>query len=185
MSSNYLDICNQALLFVGASRIQSWDDGSLEGEICEQFYQSTVDELLTRKYWKFATKYKQLAQLNKQSISGYSKAYALPTDFLSVQGIDGVGVEYEIAEGVLYTNADNVNLKYTYAVDVNSWNPAFKLLVSYQLASIIANPVTSNTTKAEFYTTMAQKQMTVAVSMDSRQDTNEYRKTYRFLGVRY
>lgn len=185
MSSNYLDICNQALLFIGATKIQSFTDGSLEGEICEQFYQSTVDELLTRQYWKFATKYKQLAQLNKSGVNGFSKAYALPTDFLSVQGIEGYNVEYEIAEGVLYTNADSVKLKYTHAVDVNSWNPAFKLLVAYQLASIIANPVTSNTTKAEFYTAMAQKQMTVAVSMDSRQDTNEYRKTYRFLGVRY
>ena len=100
MSSNYLDICNQALLFIGATKIQSFTDGSLEGEICEQFYQSTVDELLTRQYWKFATKYKQLAQLNKSGVNGFSKAYALPTDFLSVQGIEGYNVEYEIAEGV-------------------------------------------------------------------------------------
>ena len=62
MADSKFDICNQALVLVGANTITSFTESTTESKVASQLYESTLENLLTRCRWRFSTKQEQLSR---------------------------------------------------------------------------------------------------------------------------
>ena len=58
--SSQIEICNLALLKVGAQSILNINDDDRNAKLCRQFYQPTVDEVFRMHRWRCATHRKAL-----------------------------------------------------------------------------------------------------------------------------
>lgn len=80
MASTEIDICNEALLYVGNSkRINDFTERTAEAIACAVAYGKTRDALLARAHWRFATKRSVLA-LSTEERTGWTYVYVLPAD---------------------------------------------------------------------------------------------------------
>jgi len=84
--SNAIDICNMALSHIGSPRIQAFTDRTKQGFDCDLHYEPVRDSVLRAFPWNFAKKRKVLA-LSDNTISGWTYAYAYPTDCLRAMDI--------------------------------------------------------------------------------------------------
>ena len=56
MSESKFTISSKALVLVGANTITSFTENTTESVIANQLYESTLENLLTRCRWRFASK---------------------------------------------------------------------------------------------------------------------------------
>ena len=64
MADSKFDICNQALVLVGANTITSFTENTTESKVANQLYESTLEKSFTRSRWRFAAKQAQLSRSN-------------------------------------------------------------------------------------------------------------------------
>jgi hypothetical protein len=69
MASNDYDIVNLALVRLGANRITSLSDGSVNANEANAIYSLIRDEILRDHPWNFATRYEYLEELNENVLS--------------------------------------------------------------------------------------------------------------------
>ena len=74
-----VEICNMALDLIGANRITSLADNTLQGRICAANYPLLRDAVLTAYPWRFAIRRVSLTALVSTPIYGWGKEYQLPT----------------------------------------------------------------------------------------------------------
>lgn len=80
MVSTVVEVCNLALRRVDAAKmIAGFGEGTLESDICEQFYQPTLTELLSDHPWGFAKYTESLSQTTARP--GWTYAYTQPNNF--------------------------------------------------------------------------------------------------------
>lgn len=163
MSLFKIDICNHALLKVGADTIASLDTSQAtenpviySAKLCNIFFDQALLETLRMYPWNSATKRTQLTRLAEAPAFKYDFKYALPIDFVrvinlysSTEGYDD-GTEWSIESGEVLTNYDAAYLKYVAKPeDVSLLDPlaaqavicnlAIKLSVPLQLDQTIKN----------------------------------------------
>lgn len=139
------EICNMALARIAAERINSIDsDESTEAKACRQWYHHSVDTLLERFQWNFATVRKALSRNAVNPATEWESSWRLPGDLvrlIRVVGGDPVLPVRDFAiEGrdLLLNGAQTVNIVYvTNAKPVYEWPALFVDAVVYQLASNI------------------------------------------------
>ncbi|MCP5116915.1 MAG: hypothetical protein GY953_39315 [bacterium] len=191
-----VDICNRALMRIGASRITALADVSKEAEHCEAFYEPVRDEILAGHNWNFAIKRAKLAQLVATPSFEWDYAFTLPTDFLravSVHDNDGgVGaVPYKI-EGEpddarrLVSSAEDIYLRYVSQVtDVNQMPAEFREMLSYRIAADLAVPIAASNTLADRMTQFYIRAERRAKSIDAMQDYPEALPDSDWVTARY
>lgn len=166
-----VNICNLALAHLGDSAtVASLDppEGSPQSEHCARFYPIARDSLLEMHAWGFATRRKQLAQI-ENTWPEWLYAYALPADavnilaILPVDATDDNNIRFpdsnlvdnggympqpficeagENGTGILFTNVPNAVLRYTAIVtDPTEFSPLFTVALSWHLASFLAGPI--------------------------------------------
>ena len=79
-----VSICNQAISWLGGNRIISLDDETTEARLCKANYAHLRDVVLELKAWTFAVKRVKFAKLAEAPIYGFSAAFAIPTEILTV-----------------------------------------------------------------------------------------------------
>lgn len=79
-----VSICNQAISWLGGKAIISLDDGTTEANLCKANYEHLRDVVLEAKAWTFAVKRLQFAKLSEDPVFGFSAAFAIPTDIITV-----------------------------------------------------------------------------------------------------
>ena len=79
-----VSICNQAISWLGGKRIISLDDETTEARLCKANYAHLRDVVLELKAWTFAVKRVKFAKLAEPPIYGFSAAFAIPTEILTV-----------------------------------------------------------------------------------------------------
>jgi len=112
------DICNAALLKLGASTIASLSDTSAQGLACNGLYTIARDALLRSHPWTFARVWTNLAQLataplpltikpdpHFQSEIIFTGAYQLPSDCIRVYRAAPFNYNFRIVGSQLYTDA--------------------------------------------------------------------------------
>ncbi len=80
-----VSICNQALTWLGANTIISLDDETTEARLCKANYADLRDAVLEDRDWSFARKRIQFARLAQDPLYGFSAAFAIPVDVLTVR----------------------------------------------------------------------------------------------------
>lgn len=174
MSTSKTDIANLALQKIGVSPINSIDDeGSKPARTCKQNYDHARRVTLMKAQWKFA---KKLVGLSKDAAAPawkWQASYTLPVDHLKLVEIEGENVwepkEYfDVQQGklMLYLDtasdapADTVNIEYIFdQQDTTTFDPLYVDALAYQLAALIARPLTGSDSKEqeliEMFTTLA------------------------------
>ena len=118
MALNDVALCARALIKIGANPISSFSDGSVEAEVANALYETTVNGLLSSYQWSFATKQSALTLLETNPEADYSHAYALPNDYVRAlslgSGKRGRGSEFRIQGEQIHAHTGNAVLTYIF-----------------------------------------------------------------------
>ncbi len=177
MATSETEIVNAAVRLVAGKRIASLTEGKKNDNVARDLYKFARDELLASHTWRFATRTASLAPLTAAPAMQYDHAYALPDDWLRTISVhpDDSGrtrVAFEEMEldgqGVIASSADEVWLKYVYALeDVNRMSALFRQALILSLARDLAIPIANSNTLHDKLDVRAIRMATKAKSQDS------------------
>jgi hypothetical protein len=122
-----VQICNNALLRIGASTITSLTDGTTISNACNQAYSVARDALLRSHFWNFTLTRTSLAADVTTPAFEFSTQYTLPADFIRIKTIHNQTSPYKIEQTKLLTNQSApLNIIYIKQVtDVAKFDPLF------------------------------------------------------------
>lgn len=175
--SSYTDLslCSQALLKIGASTIDSYEDGTAESAISANLYPLVRDSLLSSYPWSFALAQTSLNRLSNSPLADYKYAYQLPLDLLRIisagRGARGKGITYRVAENTLHTNAEAVVLTYIFRPQEANFPAFFADALVAKLAAEFCLPLTESTSRSEYLSKLCDESFAKARLTDAQQDT--------------
>ena len=142
--SSEVQICNRALIKIGAKTILSFADDSKRARLCSTIYADERDTLLRSHPWNFAIRRKSLALLQEVT-PNWDYTYQLPTDCLRVIYPDVQIHLYRIENCRLLTNVLLDYVRYIIRVDdPNKFDASFTSTLACKLAMELAKPITDN-----------------------------------------
>jgi hypothetical protein len=189
MALSKFDICNQALVLVGANTITSFSQNTTESIVANQLYETTLEDLLTKCRWRFASKQVQLSKNTTNPDARYESSYALPSDALILHTVtvsDDV-INYDRYGQNIFTNtstSDTVIADYTFQPSESIFPPYFAKVLVFELASLFAGAIARNDQLANLYAQRAVAQLQQAKSIDSQAQTTRRANVDRFRNVR-
>ena len=176
LSETRFDICNKALVLVGANIITSFEEATTESTVAGQLYESTLEAMLTRVRWRFASKQVQLSKLAVDPLARWESAHQLPADALLIHTItiSNNVIRYDRYGDKIYsdaTSSDSVFCDYTFQTSEAEFPPYFKQALVFELASLFAGAITRNDSLSELYRNRGLAQLAMAKSTDSQAQT--------------
>lgn len=172
-------LANKACLGAGVNVITSFTQGITESIFCNEWYETIVESELSLYKWRFATKTADLGSaLNVVPDTRYNVAYQIPGDVLSVDTVlvDDKPIDYDRYQDQIHTkdtSGDTVIIKYRYRADELKWNPYFKLLVIYRLATMLAFSIARKEDVAASMKGLADEHWRRAKTEDAQAQTNQ------------
>lgn len=159
-----IDVCNRALLKIGAPRITTLEDESKEAQALLLAFDAVRDREMAAHPWAFALRRASLAALAESPAWGYAKQYQLPEGFLGLDWVDGLeqsstGMDYldgtesawRVEGGKILTDAE-APLRIIYHVrvdDPQQWGAHFCEVMSIALALEVCDEVTGSLTRKQ------------------------------------
>lgn len=181
MAQTVVDICNSALLRVGAASIMSLDDNSPEARACVVCYDSNRRAELRKYVWRFALMRARLAPDSDTPAFDYQYQFTLPADCLRVLPPDNdPSCDWSVEGRKVLTNypatssdgaSPVLNLRYIGDVtDATQFDSAFYDVMSLSLASDLCEKLTQDAQKKavidrEYATAVALARQTSAYEM--------------------
>lgn len=102
--ASQVDICNRALIKLGAGQITSITDNTKAARVLSGLWDTVRQAELSKRFWVFALTRTTMAALGTTPAWGFSYQYQLPTDFLKLAQINDIF----IAPGLMdYRNGDD------------------------------------------------------------------------------
>ena len=184
MASKF-DICNQALVLVGANTITSFSENTTESKVASQLYETTLNTLLTRCRWRFATKQVQLSYDSTAPLGRWNSKHTLPADALVIHTIsvsDNI-IQYDRYNTYIYSDADatdTVIADYTSSVTESELPEYFIQSLVFELASLFAGAIARNDNLSELYNKRAITSLAIARNVDSQAQTTRRVDVNRF-----
>jgi hypothetical protein len=130
------------------------------------FYDQTLEELLSDVPWAFAKKQLSITADAAAPTQGFTKRYALPSDFLQLIRVENIDSsenfgQWEIVGGYLHTDLGSpVKIDYTWKqTDVTKFPPPFTEALIARLAAKISMPLTQKGEIAQAMATLAIETM--------------------------
>jgi len=157
--ASVVDICNLGLGHVGDEATVSSispSDGSAQADHCVRFYPIARDLCLAMHAWSFNTRRKAGALVsNAEQPTSWVYTYQVPNEAINVisvlpegytddidDGVEFVQEQLSTGERVIYTDSENVTLRYNVLVtDTTKYTPGFVAMVARLLASYLAGPI--------------------------------------------
>lgn len=154
-----VSICSDALILLGAKPISSFNDGTDESNTADRLYPDVRDSVLSMHPWSFAYKKVKLARLVTTPVSEWKYEYQLPGDRLGnpravfeTSNLYARPVkEWEIQGDKLITNYEEVYIDYPYQTPEFAMPQYFVQLLKYAMAWHLAQPVTEQEAKAQYW----------------------------------
>jgi len=144
-------ICNGALIKVGARRITSLNENTVEAKLCNDRYEENLKDLLRSHPWRFAVIWDSPATVaNPTYDTKYENVYQVPANCLRVLETN-CPIDLWTVEGD-YISADIADLKIRYIryiTDANLMDENFRELLSLKLAVDLSYSLTQNATLRE------------------------------------
>lgn len=151
MATSSVEICNSALVKVGAARIASLSDDTKAAKLCNEQYDKLRKKLIRAHPWNFAIARVALAQNGNTPVYDFTYEYAIPSDVLRVLDTDLTeGAEWVIetnsaSDRVLLTDYETIKIQYLKNVtDTTIFSPDFEEALSFLLASDLAYSLTNS-----------------------------------------
>lgn len=178
LSETRFDICNKALVLVGANIITSFEEATTESTVAGQLYESTLEAMLTRIRWRFASKQVQLTKLAENPLGRFKSSYQLPADALLIHTVtvgDNV-IAYDRYGDKIFTDTgsgDTLICDYTFQASEAEFPAYFKQCMVFELASLFAGAIARNDTLSTLYQQRAIAQIAIAKSTDGQAQTTK------------
>lgn len=165
--------------------ISDLSEASVEAEQVNLVFDTTRDAVLRRHAWGFAKKYALGGSLTGTVPGLWTYMYTYPTDCLLMRhihnpaGLSAKPVPYEVAinaDGtkVILTDLPDAELVYTYKVtDVTMFDAEFTMALSYEIAAMIAVPLTGDVQIATNLRELSARSMYAAEEGDSNEGTED------------
>ena len=196
--SSETEICNHALLSLGAKTIQALTDDTIEGRTCLRLYRVTRDATLEAREWTFAVKRAELPKLVDPPVWGFGAKFQLPPDTLRIIEARSDQVERVawrqmanrlewVREGdELLTDASSpLRIRYiAQIIDTAAFSPAFERALSAHLAYEMAIPLTASRTLQSDMWELYQAKLKEAASTDGMQGRTQVIRSSKLTGVR-
>ena len=167
-STSSIQICSNALILIGHPPISSFSEPGAGAQAAANLYEQSYLNMLTMYRWRFATKKAALSRLSETPTNEFQYQFQLPHDLIYMIKKDTVS-DYEIYGNKLYTNDSAVKIDYTYRVDEDKLPAYFIKAFEFFMAMQFAIPVTGNSTRAQEYQGMYEKQLSRAKYSDASQ----------------
>jgi len=189
MALSKFDICNQALVLVGANTITSFSQNTTESIVANQLYETTLEDLLTKCRWRFASKQVQLSKNTTNPDARYESSYALPSDAILIHTVtvsDQVIIYDRYGQNIFTntTSSDTVIADYTFQPSESIFPPYFAKVLVFELASLFGGAIVRNDQLANLYAQRAVAQLQQAKAIDSQAQTTRRVQVDRFRNVR-
>tara|TARA_R110000782_G_scaffold55304_3_gene116572 strand:- start:379 stop:969 length:591 start_codon:yes stop_codon:yes gene_type:complete len=139
-----VDICNNALIDLGASVISSLTEDSKAARLCNQRYDSIRDTVFRSHPWNCLVNRASLAADSVAPAFEYTYQYTLPTDpyCLRVLTLETADFLYKVEGRKILTDEGTVNLIYVGRVlDPNQYDHSLLETLSAALAAALAYPL--------------------------------------------
>lgn len=185
-SATPLSISNQALSWLGANLITSFDDGTTEANLCKANYDQLRDAVLESYWWSFATLRVRLTATElytgapeNKTYTGYK--YAVPRDSLRVWKVSsdadfraGNTGNWTMEGGYIIASFHPAFTKYTFRLeDTAQMSPGFTQALAARMAMDLALPITESNSKEQLMAQRYAMKVDEAKTLDGMQGTNE------------
>lgn len=161
-----LTICNDALLMLGASEMTSFTEGTDSAKICDRLYDDLKKYILSIYPWSFAKVKVQLARTTDTPVTEWKYVYALPADIIGTPKAVFIASDagtspqtefelYNVDQPRLLTDYETVYIDYITDVDESRFPEYFVYMLRHALAADIAEPLTDQITKADYFRSLA------------------------------
>ena len=191
MAASEVEICNSALLKVGAARITSITEDSKMGRVCNVSYNKMRKKLLYSHPWNFAIRRAALAQTTNTPSYGYTYEYQVPSDVLRVldtdllEGQEWVLENNEDGDRVILTDYESIKIKYLKDVtDTTDFSPAFDEVLATLIAADIAYSLTGSRQLSRDLFNQYKEEIREARSFDAQEGSREEIEANPWIDVR-
>lgn len=148
-----VEICNRALQKIGAKRISSLSEDTVNARACNACYATLRDAELRAHVWNFAIARAELAADATDPDWGRAKSYTLPADFLRLINDypedNSLTKDWQI-EGnkILTDDSDPIYIRYIARItDAALMDVLFREVLSARIAMEICEEITQSNTK--------------------------------------
>ncbi len=199
MATSPVEICNQALSWLGGNLIISLEDNTQEAKLCKANYAPLRDAVLQDREWTFAVKRAEPSRLAGAPVYGHDFLYQIPTDCLrilqvsaagqenpdgnfvdgsfkaAVRGGTGTGREQRIewlveGDSIAVQIYKRIFMRYiTRIEDTTKFSPAFDQCLAQRIAMEIAMPITQSLKVQERMTILYSAKLEDAMVADGMQ----------------
>lgn len=187
MAASAVEICNDALIILGAEKISSLSDDTRVAILCNEEYEKVRDQLLYSHPWNFAIKQDTWAP-DADVPTGhweFTYAFSLPSDCLRIWKVDCES-EWRIHGRKLMANSDVVYVEYIKKeTDTTLFTPGFSEALAHKLASRISYSVNQSATFSEGVDKKAEEILRNARSYDAQEAYQDRVFADDFLKARY
>lgn len=190
-----IDICNQALGWLGAKRIITFSDGTNESQLCSDNYVPLRDACLEERAWTFADSSIILDNAVDGGWDNGESLYALPANVIRVYRafsrvdlrnppqLDGWRRE---GGSVAVRFSEKIYIKATIQVeDPTDWTAAFRQVVAARLAADLAMPITRSRKMQEDMWSLFETKLTSAAATDAGQGRSERTDSTELVRARF
>lgn len=150
-----IEICNHALLNIGADTIASLDTNSntddgvvYSAKLCNTFFNQALEEVLRTHKWNSAMKRASLARLSEAPAFKFKYKYQLPIDYIRIINVydtpeaNSVKTEWVVEGNTILCDYDAVYLSYVSKVeDVNTLDAFLTQAIIQKLAIKLSVPM--------------------------------------------
>lgn len=187
MLTSEVQVCNNALVEIGAQRIAALSDTTERARVCNEQYAKVRNELLYAHPWNFAIKRAQLAATVNTPEFEWDTEFSLPSDCLRVLDTDLYkDQDYQIEGRFLYANTDAIKIKYIAEIaDVTKYTPGFAEVLALKLAANIAYALTQSTTLKEQLEAKFERRLKVVRTFDAQEGVGSRVYADSWLNSRY
>lgn len=188
MALTDIQLCNRALIKLGAVPINTFADGTTESDVASALYSITRDALLSAYPWNFAMKKAELTLSDNEPVSDFQYAFTLPDDYLRAISAGNKnksqGTHYHLIGGQLHTNETSVVLTYICRAPEIDYPPFFDNVLIAKLAAEFCMPITENTARADALYKIADEELRRARGIDAQQDSASRIDTFSLIDAR-
>jgi len=190
-----IDICNQALGWLGAKRITSFNDGTNESQLCSDNYEPLRDACLEERAWTFADTSIILDNATPGGWDNGEYLYALPSNILRVYRVyRRVDTRNPVQLEGWHREGDSVSARYSapiyvratiQVIDPDDWTAAFVQVVAARLAADLAMPITRSRKMQEDMWSLFQTKLDSAAATDAGQARSERTDSTELVRARF
>lgn len=175
MANSWVEVCNQALVYLGSDRIQALTEANDRARICNERYQSVADAVMGEHLWSAAEKQTSLASDSTAPLYGYDYKYQLPVDCLYIREVTdtdgGLITNWKRIGQFIHCDENALLLGYTKQItDPTELDPLLAESIAARLAMEIAYRITKSNPIADRCAVIYAAKITAAKFNDAEEN---------------